>query len=109
MGNKMSETMKINNNDLAVTIKEMPVISLKFFVDNPRVFSVLRNAGDDNPTQDEIFNILKKLDHVKQLYQDIKRHGGLIEEVIVRNGDFQVLEGNSRLAAYKNAFSRRPY
>ena len=41
------------------------------------------------------------MDHVKALIQDIKRDGGLTDPVVVRAGSLEVLEGNSRLAAYR--------
>ncbi len=41
------------------------------------------------------------MDHVKQLKESIKANGGLIDPLIVRDGDYIVLEGNSRLAAYR--------
>ena len=44
---------------------------------------------------------LRGLDHVKQLIQSIRANGGLTDPMLVRDGDLVVLEGNSRLAAYK--------
>lgn len=44
---------------------------------------------------------LKGMEHVKQLRVSIESNGGLIDPLIVRDGDFMVLEGNSRLAAYR--------
>ncbi len=41
------------------------------------------------------------MDHVKELIQDIRRDGGLTDPIIVRDGTLDVLEGNSRLAAYR--------
>ncbi|MGA2545393.1 MAG: ParB N-terminal domain-containing protein [Rectinemataceae bacterium] len=41
------------------------------------------------------------MDHVKQLVQSIRANGGLTDPLIVRDGDYVVLEGNSRLAAYR--------
>jgi hypothetical protein len=41
------------------------------------------------------------MDHVKRLIQSIRANGGLTDPVLVRDGDFVVLEGNSRLAAYR--------
>ena len=41
------------------------------------------------------------LEHVKQLKVSIESNGGLIDPLVVRDGDFTVLEGNSRLAAYR--------
>ena len=74
---------------------------LKFFPDNPRVYSALRGNGHD-PTQQDIQERLLEMDHVKELVQSIKSNGGLIEPIIVRDGSLEVLEGNSRLAAYRH-------
>ena len=41
------------------------------------------------------------MDHVKGLVQSIRAHGGLIDPILVRDGNNVVLEGNSRLAAYR--------
>ena len=41
------------------------------------------------------------MEHVKVLIQDIRRNGGLIEPIFVKRGTNEVLEGNSRLAAYR--------
>ena len=44
---------------------------------------------------------MKQMDHVKKLKLSIESNGGLIDPLIVRKGDYVVLEGNSRLAAYR--------
>ena len=80
---------------------------LIFFVDNPRVYSVLRGNGKI-PSQEEIRDRLLELEHVKRLAQDIKANGGLIEPLIVKDGTFEVLEGNSRLAAYRHLAKTDP-
>jgi len=41
------------------------------------------------------------MEHVRELVLDIKNNGGLIEPVIVKPETNEVLEGNSRLAAYR--------
>jgi hypothetical protein len=41
------------------------------------------------------------MDHVKQLVQAIRQNGGLTDPLLVRDSDKVVLEGNSRLAAYR--------
>lgn len=85
----------------------LPQSKLKFFVDNPRVYSIVRANGKD-PTQEEIQQQLSELEHVKELREDIKRNGGLLEPLIVRGGSFEVLEGNSRLAAYRQLAAKEP-
>jgi hypothetical protein len=85
----------------------LPQRSLKFFPDNPRVYSVIR-ANGKQPTQEEIEKLLGDMEHVKELREDIKRNGGLLEPLIVRDGKLEVLEGNSRLAAYRQLAAKEP-
>jgi len=89
------------------TIQFLPQQKLKFFADNPRVYSVIR-ANGKQPTQDEIQQQLSELEHVKELRDDIKRNGGLLEPLIVRGGSLEVLEGNSRLAACRQLAAKEP-
>ena len=49
-----------------------------------------------------------QMDHVRQLKESIKTNGGLIDPVLVRDGDYVVLEGNSRLAAYRLLYQQDP-
>jgi hypothetical protein len=50
-------------------------------------------------TRRAVYKELQTLEHVRELKEDIKLNGGLIDPLIVRDGKFEVLEGNSRLAA----------
>jgi ParB-like nuclease domain len=45
---------------------------------------------------------------LKALIHDISDNGGLIDPLVVRDKDFVVLEGNSRLAAYRFLASKDP-
>lgn len=94
------ETLLIRGVEVPVRTTMLPQADLRFFVDNPRVYSALRNDGGD-PSQAAIQRKLLEMDHVKALIQDIKRDGGLTDPVVVRDGKLEVLEGNSRLAAYR--------
>ncbi len=60
------------------------------------------------PSQADIERKLLEMDHVKSLIQDIKRDGGLTDPVVVRAGKMEVLEGNSRLAAYRALGKQNP-
>ena len=82
---------------------------LLFYEENPRVYSILRSNGTI-PTQKEIEAKMKSMEHVKQLRLSIEQNGGLIDPLIVvkRNGDYVVLEGNSRLAAYRLLAEKDP-
>lgn len=93
-------SITIGGNEVEVSHCLFPQSSLKFYEDNPRIYSIIRkNTG--SPSQAEIEARLSDMDHVKQLIQSIRANGGLIDPLIVRDGDYVVLEGNSRLAAYR--------
>lgn len=94
------ETLLIRGVEVPVHTTTLPQADLRFFVENPRVYSILR-AGGEEPSQPDIERKLLEMDHVKALIQDIKRDGGLTDPVVVRAGKLEVLEGNSRLAAYR--------
>jgi hypothetical protein len=74
---------------------------LRYYKENPRIFSILKQLGNA-VTQTEIERNLWAQESTKDLFHDIKRNGGLIEEVIVRENE--VLEGNSRLCAYRHLY-----
>ena len=100
-------TMLIRGEEIPVVTKMMEQDRLLFYVDNPRVYSVLRSGGND-PSQEEIQERLQKLEHVKELREDIKENKGLLEPLIVKSGTLEVLEGNSRLAAYRALAAKEP-
>ncbi len=99
--------MRLKNKDVPTAAREIEQKKLKFYVDNPRIYSLVRTDGRV-PDQDEICKQLQALEHVKELVQDIKANGGLIDPLIVRDGDLVVLEGNSRLAAYRFLYTQDP-
>ena len=96
----VDDTLTLCGEEIPVQNGLLGVHDLSFYPENPRIYSIVQRQGTA-PTQEEIFDRLKKLDHVKQLIQSIRANGGLTDPMLVRNGDFVVLEGNSRLAAYR--------
>jgi hypothetical protein len=101
-------SMLIRGQEVPVITKMVEQDTLRFYVDNPRVYSILRSGGKEQPTQEEIQERLQGLEHVKELREDIKINKGLLEPLIVKSGTFEVLEGNSRLAAYRALVSKEP-
>lgn len=101
------DTLTIRNKEIRVKIGAIDQRSLRFFADNPRIYSIVRPDGRE-PEQEDIERQLLKMDHVKALVQDIKLNGGLMDPVIVRSGTLEVLEGNSRLAAYRSLAEKDP-
>ena len=102
-----TENLTIGQKDYQVELVELNQSSLKFYTENPRVYSILNMAGTE-PNQDEIEELMCQQEHVKELKDSIESNGGLIDPLIVRKGDFTVLEGNSRLAAYRILAQKDP-
>lgn len=96
----MSIKMTIGKKEYEVQEDYLIQADLKFYPENPRVYSMLE-VSNGTPEQEEIEELMTNLDHVKQLKESIKANGGLTDPLIVRAGDLVVLEGNSRLAAYR--------
>jgi hypothetical protein len=101
------ETLTIRNEEVIVEAKSVDHRTLKFFVENPRIYSLVRE-NDEEPSQDDIEKQLRGMDHVLELVKRIRRHGGLIEPLVVRSDTLEVIEGNSRLAAYRILFDKDP-
>lgn len=99
------DVLKLCGQEINLLVGDHHVDDLQFFPENPRIYSIVC-SGDKNPSQDEIHKRLSEMSHVKLLIQSIKNHGGLIEPLIVRSNI--VLEGNSRLSAYKTLANKDP-
>ncbi len=101
------DTITLRSKEMEVKTGFIPQADLTFYPENPRVYSIV-SADDREPSQDEIETALTGREHVKKLVHSIKANGGLTDPLLVREGDLVVLEGNSRLAAYRLLFARDP-
>ena len=93
-------SLTIRGKEVPVVTQSLEQANLRFFAENPRVYSVLHGAGKA-PAQEDIQRRLLEFEHVKALIVDIRLNKGLLEPLIVKDKTFEVLEGNSRLAAYR--------
>lgn len=100
MSREIDDKIKIGGCEISVKRVDLELTQLKYYPENPRIYSVVY-VEDKEPSQQEIEDKLQQMEHVKILKQSIKANGGLIDPIMVRDGDFVVLEGNSRLAAYR--------
>ncbi len=100
MNEPTTDFLLLRNKKIPVQLAEVAHGNLKFYLENPRLYSLVRADGNE-PTQEEVEEVLSAMEHVKLLVQSIKDNGGLIDPVIVQGGSNIVLEGNSRLAAYR--------
>ncbi len=100
MSDFTEDTITLRKREIKVKTGFLPHHTLLFYAENPRIYSIVWNEEGDEPTQEDIFEALSKTEHVREtLVPSIKSNGGLIEPVLVRKN--VVLEGNSRLAAYR--------
>lgn len=99
----------IGKKEYEVSEVQLNQCELLFYEENPRVYSALRADGS-TPTQESIEEKMTSMDHVKQLRLSIEQNGGLIDPLMVvkRNEEYIVLEGNSRLAAYRLLAAKDP-
>lgn len=102
------ETLTIGNKKIPVEVVELKQVDLSFWHENPRVYSALNVRDGFVPSQDEIEEEMCSMEHVKELRNAIESNGGLIDALIVRRKDYTVLEGNSRLAAYRMLAKQDP-
>lgn len=104
------ETITIGKNEYKLKTVMINQADLRFYPQNPRIHSIVFSEYQ-NPTQQDIQKIMCQKDHVRNLRDSIATNGGLIEPVIVRvvNGENVVLEGNSRLAAYRMLSENDPF
>lgn len=103
----MENFITIGKKQYPIIEKDIDQSDLKFYIENPRIYSLISKTYE-NPTQEEIETILSKADDIKELEYSIGQNGGLVEPLIVKDGDMIVLEGNRRLAAYRNLCKRKP-
>jgi hypothetical protein len=100
-------TITIRGQQVSVRTAELDQDRLRFYPDNPRIYALIHHDGLE-PCQEEIEGLLLATEHVRDLILDIKANGGLMEPLVVRDGTLEVLEGNSRLAAYRGLARQDP-
>jgi hypothetical protein len=100
-------SLTLHGRELQTETKMFDQAKLRFYESNPRIYSIVR-AGESSPSQDDIFEKLSDLEHVRELVLNIKENGGLIEPLLIKPETLEVLEGNSRLAAYRRLCTENP-
>lgn len=106
-------TIAIMEEEILVRYARLPIDKLRFLRYNPRVYATIRekeNFSDLTPDEQQlcIYEGLLKEPSVKNLIPEIQRDGGLQDPIIVRHDTWEVIEGNSRLAAYRKLSRGNP-
>lgn len=111
--NSDDPTIALMGVDIPASHDLFDIHELLFLSDNPRVYAAIRDKADfaSLAAPDQQIFIYKQLlqePSVKKLIPEIRRDGGLQNPVIVRRDTQQVIEGNSRLAAYRRLHDKFP-
>lgn len=94
-------SFSIGGAEIQFEIKLVDIFDLKYYSQNPRINSILERYDGEATQEDIEREMWEKLEYIThELYGDIKKNGGLQDEIIVY--DNEVLEGNSRLCAYRH-------
>ncbi len=105
MAGKSKNEIVVIGQKIQTRIENVDIFKLRYWKDNPRVNAIIKQKyRDSNISESDIEKELWEKDSVKDLFKDIERHEGLIDEILVQ--DNIVLEGNSRLCAYRHLFRR---
>lgn len=105
MNNKSKNEIVVIGQKIQTKIEEIDIFKLNYWKENPRVNAIIKQKHrDTNISEEDIEKELWEKDSVKDLFKDIERHGGLIDEILVKNNI--VLEGNSRLCAYRHLYKK---
>lgn len=105
MNEKSGNQIVVLGNKIDTTIEEIDIHLLKYWKENPRVNAIINQKYKNKEISDQIIELeLWEKDTVKDLFKDIELHGGLIDEILVKENI--VLEGNSRLCAYRHLYNR---
>jgi len=93
----------VSGKKIPYTYQEIDIWTLEFWKENPRVSASIKEMyGERELSNDDIDKALWKRGSVKDLKKDIEKQGGLIDEILIRGTI--VLEGNSRLCAFRHLF-----
>jgi hypothetical protein len=94
-------SITINGEEIPSRLVEIEHIKLRYYVENPRIYSEWKTVDLETVEQQDIERKMQQLEHTKRLCQSIEKNGGVTEPLIVRDGDLTVFDGNSRLAAIR--------
>ena len=105
----MNKVLKLRKKEVPYLEIQAPVEQLAFYPENPRIYSQFAGSGDR--TQKNIQAKLEVMDHVRELRSQIDTDGQVNEPLFCipisseselhGQYNYQVLEGNSRLAALR--------
>lgn len=92
--------LTIAGQQVEVTHEVVDLSDVQLSPDNPRIRFQLRFDGATTPTEKDLLDLLRDQPGYDLLQKAIRKTGGLHDPIIIRH-DGMVVEGNSRLTAFK--------
>lgn len=101
-----AKTITVQGRDIKYEIQDVDIYSVEYYKENPRINYIISKIPPEEVTQELIEKKLIGLDSTKERLKDLEENKGMIDEVyILRN---QVVEGNTRLCAYRRLNQKNP-
>lgn len=100
------ETITVLGREITYEIKDVDINSLEYYKENPRINYIISRYPQEKVTQEFIEQELLKLDSTKERIKDLEENKGLLDEVYVIGN--KVVEGNTRLCAYRRLSRKYP-
>jgi hypothetical protein len=102
----MKENITVKGQKISYEIKDIDIYSIEYYPENPRINYIISKYPKNQVNQDLIEKELMNLDSTRERIADLEANKGLIDEVyVLRN---QVVEGNTRLCAYRRLCKKHP-
>lgn len=102
----VTKNITVLGRQISYEIKNIDIYSLEYYPQNPRINYIISKYPKEKINQELIEEELLKLESTKERIKDLEDNKGLIDEVYVLNN--QVVEGNTRLCAYRRLCKKYP-
>lgn len=107
MEDKVSvKNITVLGRQISYDISNVDIYSIEYYPANPRINYIISKFPPSQINQDLIEQELLKLESTKERIKDLEDNKGLIDEVYVLKN--QVVEGNTRLCAYRRLCKKYP-
>lgn len=100
-----SQNLTIDGEMLPEEYVEVPLEKLRLSASNPRIRRLLRT--NPAPTPEAILKFLLDEDGVSDLQRQIRENRGVVDRILI-DSNYEVIEGNCRVAIYKKLRAGRP-
>jgi len=91
----------IDGRSIEMKPELVDVDAIRLDVDNPRIRYLVKSQGYNNPSQEQLKDLLWQIGAVQELMRKIRNNKGAIDPVLLKD-DGTVVEGNCRVACYRH-------